>query len=465
MTNMVKVIAFIHTYAQDGDYGSFMKELMQGFSHDGVKLYVFKVNDLVGKLHNTKYLSQEIENTVLDKIKLIKPNFIFSTNRGGITKSIMDSFPNIPRVTWMVDRNPFMHHGGDHTDLFRKGDILLTSSSANIVKFERDYPQLLGNVHYFPFMTNPESFNHNIKKDINISFVGSLFMNQKIILDLLEHYKEDHDFIISMHSFIKKIENNYNLDLEAEMKNCGVYNKINNYGLKPKEILGVIANIISNNKRIKALDALSDLGLNLYGTQNWPSGIINYSTKLLSCYQYNTFIKTREELCNIYDRSKIAFNINHHQATTGQGFRVFDILASSALLITNAQENSDLNKIFGENHPIPTYKTPEELRELVIYYLKNEDKRKEIVHKCNVLIDDLHTFNKRAEQIVCLCVNNFHKSKSVDITHFDLSILRDKVYNSIKYKIYKMLKYVVKSRTNSHQQEILKRIIRKIRFP
>lgn len=457
---MIKVVAFIHTYAQDGDYGSFMKELMNGFSHVGIKLYVFKVNDLVGKLSNHTYISSKMESFVLDTIAEVEPDFIFSTNRGGITKSIMDMYPDIPRITWMVDRNPFIHNGGDQDDLFRKGDILITSSSANIQEFEQKYPVLKSNVHYFPFMTNPSSFKHNVHKDINISFVGSLFMNEKIILDLFDHYKSNYDFITGLNRFINKVRSNYNINLEKELHACNIYDEIIEFGMEPSDLLGPIANIISNNKRIKCLDAVSDLGLNLYGTQNWPKGVISYSTQLLSCYQYNKFIKTREDLCSVYDRSKIAFNINHHQATTGQGYRVFDILASSALLITNEQENSDLEKIFGNENVIPTYKTPEELRNISQYYLENEEERKELVKKCNLLISDRHTFDKRAEEIVKLVKMNFVVSKPLDLVHIDVSTFTH-AYR-VRNKIFNILRRVLEKYLNPSKKEKLKNFLKKI---
>jgi hypothetical protein len=122
----------------------------------------------------------------------------------------------------------------------------------------------------------------------------------------------------------------------------------------PDKLLYLAAGIISTNNRIKTLDALSDLGLKIYGPQKWFE-TIRYSYKLASCYQFVEYVKMRQQLCSIYDRSNIGININHHQATSGIGYRVFDILASSALLITNFQEDSDFTRLFGEDHKIPTF--------------------------------------------------------------------------------------------------------------
>jgi spore maturation protein CgeB len=112
-------------------------------------------------------------------------------------------------------------------------------------------------------------------------------------------------------------------------------------------------------------------------------------------------------LCSIYDRSKIGINVNHHQATSGLGYRVFDLLASSALLITNFQEDSDLIRLFGENHKIPTYRSPEELRQKIIYYLDHEDETKELVAYCNQLVAKGFSFEERATQMIQIVYPDF----------------------------------------------------------
>ena len=156
---------------------------------------------------------------------------------------------------------------------------------------------------------------------------------------------------------------------------------------------GLLANSISLNKRIKALDAVNDLGLKLYGTENWIQANA-YSLDLLRKYQFGHFIKTRSQLVDIYQRSKIALNISHHQAVNGLPYRIFDIMASNAMLLTEYREHSDLFRLFGRDLPMPMYRNTKELRKLTRYYLEHEDERKEIVYKCNQLIKNGFSFER-----------------------------------------------------------------------
>jgi len=447
-----KVIAFFHTYARDGEFGTFTNELIKGFENNGLELYIFKVNDLVGNLSNKNYLNEDIENYVLKKIANISPCMIFTTNWAGINSKIMQHFPNIPRVTWMVDRNPFSHNNKSKDEAFDENDIVITSSTSNVQRLEEHYPHLKGNVHFLPFMTAPQYFKHGQEKKYNISFIGSLFANSQKITELF-YKKEDSEFRKKVFQYIKEVENNYELDIEATLKKLGLYRKI---GMEPKAFHGIVANIISNNKRIKALEKIAPLGLTFFGTKNWET-VFNYSIELMSKFQFETFIKTREELSSIYDQSKISININHHQATTGQGYRVFDILASDSLLITNYQKNSDLEVLFGKNHPIPIYKTLDELYDLCKYYIEHDEERMQIVKECNNLIGDKHTFNNRVKEVVLLAIRDFDfnisctqskqiiiPSNLIGLNHYTIAGLIKLIIVRLYTKFKKIIKYILR---------------------
>lgn len=404
----MKVIGFFHTYAQDGEFGSFMLELIKGFENAGVTLHVIKANDLVDSLSAKSYSDSVNIDKLKELIDSVKPTFIFSTNHAGIGKIIKKKYKHIPVVTLMVDRNPFLHSGYEIDKLFSTQDYLITASTANVEKLEKRFPKLLGKIFYLPFMTNPNSFDNNHYKDINISFVGSVFVNTKKIVDMFSNNFTNIELRNNLCSFIEDVEDDYDLDLKSAIGKYKLSRVIKDNNLTNEKFLGIVANMISNNKRFLYLSSIADLGLDLFGTKNWHTAI-KFSPELVSRFHFNTFIKTREQLCNVYDRSKISLNINHHQATTGLGYRVFDIMASSSLLISNYQKKSDLEVLFGKNHPVPIYRNEVELRKLVQYYLENEDERIKIVSKCNSLIQDTHTFDRRAVQICQIIDSTFEK--------------------------------------------------------
>ncbi len=151
------VVAIIHTYAQDQELGSYMSELVKGFERVGVKLHLIITNHLVANLGSTKLRFDISEAKIIQFIHKVNPAFVFTTNRGGITVRMMQDIP-CPIVTWMVDRIPFLHHGGGHNNLFCEKDYVITSSYQNVKRLETIYPVLKGRVHFFPFATDIESF-------------------------------------------------------------------------------------------------------------------------------------------------------------------------------------------------------------------------------------------------------------------------------------------------------------------
>lgn len=406
----MKILAFIHTWAPDGEFDNYMVELIKGFENIGAELFTINSNILInfkGRIKHTKnrenWYTKKLDWYIKKLIEKIKPDLILSTNRGGISNSILRNFKSIPIITLMVDLMFFKRSKFGEEILFQKNDHLITPVFTSVKEFEKKFPILKERVHYLPFCTNINDFNHETEKDINISFIGNLFANPHKII---KHSKNDKEFRGGVFKFFKEVENNFHLDADYYLRKYNLTEKLKIMKRDADNFVTLAAGIISTNNRIKALDAISDLGLVIYGPENWLR-TLDYSYKLASCYQYVEYIKTRQQLCSIYDRSKIGININHHQAGSGLGYRVFDVLASSALLITNFQEDSDLIRLFGKDHKIPTYRSLEELRRKTKYYLDHEDERKELVAYCNQLVAKKFSFEERVTQMIQIVYPDF----------------------------------------------------------
>jgi hypothetical protein len=404
----MKILAFIHSWAPDGEFDNYMVELIKGFENTGAELYVINSNKLIKFSWKTKTSkNRRIDRYLKRLIEKIKPDLILSTNRGGISKSTIENFKSIPILTLMVDLVFFRGFNSNETTFFQENDHLITPSFASVKAFEKKFPVLKGRVHYLPFCTNINDFNHKTQKDINISFVGTFFGSP---YKMLERNKNDSEFRNGVFKFFKAVEKNYHLDADYYLQKYNLTEKLKTMGIDSDNFLNTAASAISANNRIKALDAVSDLGLEIYGPKEWFK-TMQYSYKLAFCHLPDIHIKTRQQLCSIYDRSKIGINVSHHQATSGLGYRVFDILASSALLITNFHEDSDLSRLFGDEHKIPMYRTPEELRQKTQYYLDHEDERKELVDYCNKLVAKGFGFEERATQMIQIADPDFVPDK------------------------------------------------------
>ena len=92
---------------------------------------------------------------------------------------------------------------------------------------------------------------------------------------------------------------------------------------------------------------------------------------------------------DIYNRSKIGINVSHLQATSGFPWRVMDIMASNACLVTDKHE--DFKRLFGKI-PIPTYDSASEAYMVCKELLKDEARRREIVMQCQEVINNNYRF-------------------------------------------------------------------------
>lgn len=395
---MTDVVAFIHTYARDRELGSFMTELVEGFRAAGVRLHLMVTNDLVHNLGARALKASIDEDKLVGYINRIRPAFIFTTNRGGVTRGILER-TDCPIVTWMVDRIPFLHHGGNHKDLFCERDHVITSSHKNVDRLEQIYPVLRGRVHYLPFATNVNDFAGVAPaQDTNIVFVGTYF-HAGLLTSILEKSRARPDLCRAIMAATADIEADYDLDIDKCIQRHGLQNLLTDFNIDGYRFKGLVANAVSLNRRIKVLDAVSDLGLVLYGTENWVE-VSDYSLQLLRCYRFGQFIKTRSQLVNSYQRSKIALNVSHHQAVDGLPYRIYDIMASRALLVTNWQRDSDLYRLFGKDMPVPIYRDEYELRSLVKHFLSHEEERAEIVARCNELVREGFSFEDRVRDFL-----------------------------------------------------------------
>jgi len=102
-------------------------------------------------------------------------------------------------------------------------------------------------------------------------------------------------------------------------------------------------------------------------------------------------------LSDLYSSSLIALN-DHQPEMVAEGFvaiRVFDILASGGFCISDA--NPGINEIFGDT--VPQYRSANELRELVHFYIQNPDERLELMDRGREIALS-HSWSERARQFM-----------------------------------------------------------------
>jgi spore maturation protein CgeB len=115
-----------------------------------------------------------------------------------------------------------------------------------------------------------------------------------------------------------------------------------------------------------------------------------------------------KSMAEIYKQSKIVVNISRDDYLQDANLRCFEVMAGGSLLITRKPtELEDIGFIEGTHYI--TYTKYSEIKNLVNFYLLNEEKRLAITQKAKHLVLSEHTYSCRAQQIISLIDSNRKK--------------------------------------------------------
>ncbi len=269
-------------------------------------------------------------------IEKIKPYFLFTINFSPEIAFLCSKYQTF-YVSWTVDPLPpsrFQILQGTLID----NTIVFCHRTEDVEKFLN---KGLKNVHH---LILGASRNRFINKQLNgfkyeVSFVG------------VSLYKEIDEFYkyLSILSIDKNIVIEILLkDYEQVIANEKVFDEI--LGEVPNEILGLIQNIETINlnylsqlingfyscyHRIKTVKEIE--GISVFGDEYWREiGV-----------KYLGIANHKEELNNIYQMSKLNFDISRFYQKSSINMRVFDSMACGGVVLT--QQNSEIDKIFEKN--------------------------------------------------------------------------------------------------------------------
>ena len=422
------LIFFGYSWTLGHQLDAYQSNLVDAFVKRGFSVHVILSNYLADNV-NYGIRADVSQEKIISYIRDCGADLVLSMNHGAMTKNIQSSI-NCPIISWIVDDIPhiFFPDGSDNLEAMFDGKVKVIISSTELHdQFLRRIPSLKGRLFLLPAATNIEAFKgfENVKRH-NISFVGSSLDLRDIYYFVNANLDENKQTVGLILEAIKKMRENYRLDFSALMLELGLDQnpKIKEWG--EEKFRMILANLISNNERFQAIEALHELGVSLFGNKDWLNSLAT-STRVLECYQAGNVIRNHSQLVDIYQTSKISINIPQIQVESALPYRVFDIMASDSLLITKYHPDSDAYVFFGKDFPAPMYKDVPHLKELCHFYLNNEDARKEIVKKCNLLISKGFSFDERVEDILRLA--SFSAPKDAQKTGSRVQLATDHFYS------------------------------------
>ncbi len=414
-------------------YGSFIKELS-------------KTNNVMALGQNVLWNKDfpAIQEERLSAIKSFKPHLIIAFNN------------NFYDLAHLVDC-PILVYGADTALFFSNKKQLKQNSDQYKYAVLSDsghkclmdlYQPKSNQVAIIPLFTAVKA--QPVVQDLNISFVGSNF---------IDHISTD----APMFQFIKSAPSQSHIAIYKQCLNDYLqkpFLDFEQYKLEnphiPKEVLNYfnsdILNYYSASNRIKVLSQVADLGLEIFGPSTWAQDIF-WESELSFCYNPSQ-VYTLEENENLYNRSKIGLNISHTQAINSFSWRVCDILASNACLVT---ENKTIIEERFSNVPLLTYSNRYEAREICKKLLENDSMREDIVLASQEAIDAKYRFKHILPLIEELTEVNLSKSKHnslqiIEIYEKELIEIKQntlppaqplkKIIYLMKTKIFKLIQYI-----------------------
>lgn len=359
----------------------FFESFLNGLKDAGNEVYCYQTKKTTGR-----GFENEIPENYLDIVRSFDPELcIFFNNNFWDISDIVDC----PIIIYDVDSPlewQLIDNIKENTDRYRF--VYNQTKSRDLLSEEfgiQDHQ-----CRYIPFFSEIRS-DENAEYKRNIAFLGTNWS------------WKGYNFL---NGFIRK--NPSASDIEKAIE---VINEYTKYPFKPShEIYYKLENCphdrinlgdlrrcaieISGYRRIQYLQAVADLGLEIRGNF-WTIDMMNYYPEVLSCVRSEQ-IWTKADSEELYNTSKIAMNTKHIQAENGFSFRVCDIMASNACLIT--ERCNDLVTLFPEVD-IPTFESPAEARELCKKLIENENMRLEITAAAHEAIDKRFRFKNVLEAL------------------------------------------------------------------
>ena len=240
------------------------------------------------------------------------------------------------------------------------------------------------NIRYLPFFTSIQ--REDVEKVCNISFIGTRFITRYREKTLWNDFMQGQPSAEDIKQFRNMMEfvasHPFLPEAELHQHFSSICPELLQW-LKKSEILDTL----SGARRILTLSAVSDLGLSLYGTKSWITE--NSDDPLLPLSFNEGQVYSIRHNQDIYNSSKLAINVNHLQAISGFSWRVCDIMASSACLVSEFKQ--ELARNF-PRVPLPTFTNRHEAYDICRKLLREDALREDIVRASNEAIEAGYRF-------------------------------------------------------------------------
>lgn len=257
----------------------------------------------------------------------------------------------------------------------------------------------------------------SLEKIHNVSFIGSNFKGPAGLRDLLQMHNTPR-----VKQAVQYLSENFYVDPEEYLSKHNL-SVILDY-LDPLDF----SMISSAQNRVNTLNAMSELGLTLFGSSSWLD-TVETCPNLAMAFQPESVYSLRHNQ-DIYNTSQICLNVSHAQAVDGFSWRIMDIMASNGCLLSSY--NAGIERFTKGYVDIPMFRSSGEAYGLARKLLNDASYRDAVVEGSQACIQDRGRWKHRFQEIydaLGICLVNAEEHGSI------VSLIREN-YLKDHYIIY-----------------------------
>ncbi len=423
---------------------SFLKTLSQDGFIDGFANALARLGNEVCCFLTNRVFIKEIESNIINA----KPDVIIAFNNSGITENVIKN-----------TNCPILCFGSDSVSFWAKSDLIekyfsryyflhhSTDTYSQAKEIFKNFPEDKN----FMFSHATDLRKIDIEQDIPISFVGSIGNWDKSGVEYFKRMSKAVEFLPEKYpynmneikaKYISHINDILNNPLTVIKEELPLWRKFASVPYKQSLITNVIC-----LKRFSVLRELEDLSIKIFSYPEAMVDVLTYDINLFNSFDFTTST-TLEDNTITYNRSKISLNLPHAHAQNGFSWRVCEVMASNAFLLSDYRPDLDrLMKPYFKDFPM--YHNSKEAYELAKKILKDDKYRLDLVEASNKAIEENCRFEPRIKQIEELIkvklVYDDKKQGSVDRNSYLSLKLSDREYQNIQ-KSSKKISFVNKIR-------------------
>ena len=327
---------------------------------------------------------------IISKIMLFKPDFVITVNHLGFDREgILTKFFSdieLPFASWFVDSPTFILE--DYN--------LQRSPYLGCFVWDRDYcndllAQGYENVFYLPLATDTDLFKKRSplsKMQIDVGFVGN--SGEETIASCFRElgatetsrqliFRLASAFVSSPARRVSQMSLRLNPDEEAL------------FSQKRNLIERAVTWVATQQYRICCVKKILKFNSVIHGDQGWYRHLNRCASILPELNYY-------DELPTFYTQCCINFNTTSLQMKNGLNQRVFDVPACGSFLLTDYR--AQIEDAFKIGREIICYKNPDEIEDLLAFYLRNETERNRIARAAYDRVHHDHTYDQRLAVLI-----------------------------------------------------------------